>query len=39
MAIFYDMVEKTIEVFMEDFSIVGESFDNCLENLRVMLVK
>ena len=39
MARFSDMVEKTIEVFMDDFYIVGESLDNCLENLRVVLVK
>ena len=26
-------------MFMDDFSIVGESFDNCLKNLRVMLVR
>ena len=37
MAIFSDMVERTIEVFMDDFSIVGLSFDDCLENLRVVL--
>ena len=34
MAIFLDMVKKTIEVFMDDFSVLGKSFDNCLENLR-----
>ena len=37
MAIFSDMVERTIEVFMDDFSIVGLSFDDCLENLRAVL--
>ena len=31
------MVEKTIEVFMDDFSVLGRSFDNCLENLRAVL--
>ena len=31
MAIFSDMVEKTIEVFMDDFSVLGSSFDNCLK--------
>ena len=30
-------MEKTIEVFMDDFSIVGVSFDDFLENLRVVL--
>ena len=39
MAIFSDMVEKTIEVFMDDFSILGDSFDNCLENLRSVLIR
>ena len=39
MAIFSYMVEKTIKVFMDDFSVLGNSFDNCLENLRSMLVR
>ena len=39
MAIFFDMVEKTIEIFMDDFSVLGDSFDNCLENLRSVLVR
>ena len=39
MAIFSDMVEKTIEIFMDDFSVMGNSFDNCLENLRAVLVR
>ena len=39
MAIFSDMVEKTIEVFMDDFSILGNSFDNFLENLRLVLIR
>ena len=30
MAIFVDMVEKCIEVFMDDFSVFGSSFDCCL---------
>ena len=38
MAIFSDMVEKTIEIFMDDFSVLGNSFDNCLENLRSVLI-
>ena len=37
MAIFSDMVERTIEIFMDDFSVMGNSFDNCLENLRTVL--
>ena len=39
MAIFSDMVKKTIEVFMDDFSVLGKSFDNCLENLRHALIR
>ena len=39
MAIFSNMVEKTIEVFMDDFSILGNSFENCLENLRSVLIR
>ena len=39
MAIFSDMVEKTIEVFMDDFLVLGISFDDCLENLRAVLVR
>ena len=39
MVIFSYMVEKTIEMFMDDFSVLGNSFDNCLENLRLVLLK
>ena len=39
MTIFSDMVERTIEVFMDDFSVLGKSFDNCLENLRQALIR
>ena len=39
MAIFSYMVEKTIKVFMDDFLVLGNSFDNCLENLRSVLVR
>ena len=38
-AIFSDMVEKTIEIFMDDFSVMGNSFDNCLANLRAVLAR
>nr|GEZ99748.1 reverse transcriptase domain-containing protein [Tanacetum cinerariifolium] len=37
LAIFHDMVEKTMEVFMEDFSIFGNSFENCLSRLDKIL--
>ncbi|KAH0682220.1 hypothetical protein KY289_019972 [Solanum tuberosum] len=30
MSIFSDMVEDTIEIFMDDLSMVGDSFDGCL---------
>ncbi|KAK1419647.1 hypothetical protein QVD17_28881 [Tagetes erecta] len=36
-AIFQDMLQKSMEVFMDDFSIYGDSFDSCLENLKRML--
>ena len=39
MAIFSDMVEKTIEIFMDDFSVMGNSFDNGLANLRAVLAR
>jgi hypothetical protein len=31
------MVEKFLEVFMDDFSVFGSSFDNCLHNLLLVL--
>jgi len=37
MAIFADKVEKCIEVFMDDFSVFGASFENCLANLDKVL--
>nr|GEX29459.1 DNA-directed DNA polymerase [Tanacetum cinerariifolium] len=37
LAIFHDMVEKTMEVFMDDFSVFGNSFENCLSRLHKML--
>jgi hypothetical protein len=36
-AIFADLIEKMIEVFMNDFSVFGASFDLCLENLDTVL--
>ena len=32
MSIFSEMVEDTIDVFMDDFSVVGHSFEWCLNN-------
>nr|GEY99463.1 reverse transcriptase domain-containing protein [Tanacetum cinerariifolium] len=37
MAIFHDMIEQTMKVFMDDFSIFGDSFSTCLTNLEKML--
>ena len=37
MSIFSDMVENFLEVFMDDFSVFGYSFDNCLSNLSSVL--
>ncbi|XP_070054389.1 uncharacterized protein [Nicotiana tomentosiformis] len=38
-AIFTDMVERFVEVFMDDFSVFGCSFDNCLMNLDKVLAR
>jgi len=32
MSIFSDIIEKIMEVFMDDFSVYGKTFDDCLEN-------
>nr|GEZ48909.1 hypothetical protein [Tanacetum cinerariifolium] len=37
MAIFHDMIEQTMEVFMDDFSVFGNYFSTCLTNLKKML--
>ena len=37
MAIFSDMIGNNVEVFMDDFSVFGHSFDGCLNNLRLVL--
>ena len=37
MAIFFDMVEDIMEIFMDDFSVFGTSFDHCLHNLALVL--
>ncbi|GKC42012.1 reverse transcriptase domain-containing protein [Tanacetum coccineum] len=36
-AIFHDMIEKTMEVFMDDFLVFGDSFSSCLSHLDKML--
>ncbi|CAN6695303.1 unnamed protein product [Malus baccata var. baccata] len=37
MSIFSGMVENIVEVFMDDFSVFGNSFDICLDNLSFVL--
>ncbi|CAN6552090.1 unnamed protein product [Malus baccata var. baccata] len=36
-SIFSEFVEKIIEMFMDDFSVFGDSFDACLNNLTLIL--
>ena len=37
MAIFSDYIKKIMDVFMDDFSVYGSNFDECLSNLRKIL--
>jgi hypothetical protein len=37
MSIFSDMIKKIMEVFMDDFTIYGKTFDDCLEILDKVL--
>ncbi|GJT72117.1 reverse transcriptase domain-containing protein [Tanacetum coccineum] len=37
LAIFHDIIEESVEVFMDDFSVFGNTFDKCLNNLDKML--
>ena len=37
MAIFSDYLEQSVEVFMDDFSVFGKSYDECLTNLERVL--
>ncbi|GJR20888.1 reverse transcriptase domain-containing protein [Tanacetum coccineum] len=37
LAIFHDMNEESVEVFMDHFSVFGNSFEKCLNNLDKML--
>jgi hypothetical protein len=37
MAIFSDLIEKVMEVFMDNFSIYGKTFEGCLANLDKVL--
>ena len=37
MGIFSDMIELILEIFMDVFSVFGDSYEGCLENLRKVL--
>ena len=37
MGIFSDMIELILVIFMDDFSVFGDSYEGCLENLRKVL--
>ena len=38
-SIFSDMVEKFLEMFMDDLSVFGDSFDDYLNNLKLVLTR
>ena len=37
MSIFSDLEEEAMEIFMDDFSVYGSSFEHCLKNLKTVL--
>ena len=37
MSIFYDLVEEVMEIFINDFTVYGSSFEQCLHNLGTVL--
>ena len=37
MSILSDLVEEVTEIFMDDFTVYGSSFENCLHNLGIVL--
>ena len=37
MSIFYDLAEEVTEIFMDDFTVYGSSFEQCLHNLGTVL--
>ena len=37
MSIFSDMIEEIMEVFMDEISVYGKTFDDCLENFDIVL--
>ena len=36
MSIFSDLVEEVMEIFMDDFSIYGSSFEDCFKNIETV---
>jgi hypothetical protein len=37
MSIFSNLIKKVMEVFMDDFSVYGKTFEDCLANLDKVL--
>ena len=37
MSMFSDLVEEAMEIFIDDFSVYGSSFDKCFENFKIVL--
>ena len=37
LSLFSDIVERILEIFMDDFSIYGDSFNQCLHHLKLVL--
>ena len=37
MSMFSDLEEEAMEIFMDDFSVYGSSFEKCVENLEIVL--
>ena len=37
MSMFSDLAEEVMEIFMDDFTVYGSSFEHCLQNLGTVL--
>jgi len=37
LSLFLDMIERFLEIFMDDFLIYGDSFDQCMHHLKLVL--
>ena len=37
MSMFSNLVEEVMEIFMDDFTVYGSSFEHCLNNLETVL--